>query len=98
MKKVDIETLKDASLRLMFKMSDKEYETLLDEFDILFKQMKKIGEIKGVDDAIPMTFPFNIKTTYLREDIPNKSLDINVALKNAPSVQEGQIKLPKVVK
>lgn len=98
MKKVDIETLKDASLRLMFKMSDKEYETLLDEFDILFKQMEKIGEIKGVDDAIPMTFPFNIKTTYLREDIPSKSLDINVAIKNAPSVQDGQIKLPKVVK
>ena len=98
MKKVDIDVLKEAASKLMFDMSDSEYETLLEEFEIITKQMDLISLIPGVDDAEPMTFPFDVCVTYLREDVPTKPLTRDEALKNAEDVVDGQIRLPKVVK
>lgn len=97
MKEINLEVLKDAANRLMFDMSEEEYQTLLEEFKILTKQMETIGKIEGVDDMEPMTFPFACETDFLREDIPDEALDRDVALSNAGSVQDHQIKLPKVV-
>ena len=97
MKKVDINVLKEAANKLMFDMSDSEYETLLEEFDVIDKQMELISKIPNVDDVEPMTFPFDVYVTYLREDIATKPLDIDEALKNAKDVKDGQIRLPKVV-
>jgi len=97
MKQINIDVLKEASEKLMFKMEEKEYETLLAEFETILKQMALISEIKGVDDVIPMTFPYEVKTTFLREDVASKPIDREEALKNAKDVVEGQIRLPKVV-
>jgi len=97
MKEITMDVLKDAANRLLFTMSEEQYQTLYDEFKILTKQMERIGEIPGVDDAEPMTFPFDCTVTYLREDVAEKPLDRDEALKNAGSVQDHQIKLPKVV-
>ncbi|MBP5091266.1 MAG: Asp-tRNA(Asn)/Glu-tRNA(Gln) amidotransferase subunit GatC [Bacilli bacterium] len=97
MKEINLEVLKDAANRLMFDMSEEEYQTLLDEFKILTKQMETIGKIEGLDDMEPMTFPFSAETSFLREDEPEEALPRDLALKNAGSVQDNQIKLPKVV-
>jgi len=56
-----------------------------------------ISEIEGVDDVEPMTFPYEIKTAFLREDVASEPLNRDEALKNAGDVVEGQIRLPKVV-
>ena len=82
MKKITREVLNDAANRLLFTMSDEQYETLEDEFRTLIKQMGKIGEISDLDEYEPMTFPFDPR---------------DVALKNAGNKQDNQIKLPKVV-
>ena len=97
MKEVNREVLKDAALRLMFDMSDEQYETLEKEFEIIIKQMSLIGEIDGVDEVEPMTFPFNATTDYLREDVAETPLTKEEVLSNAKDVLDGQIKLPKVV-
>lgn len=97
MKEITVEVLHDAANRLLFDMSEEEYATLLEEFGILTKQMDKIGEIEGIDEQEPMTFPFNCTTTYLREDVAETPLPRDEALANAGSKQDGQIKLPKVV-
>ncbi|HBP44100.1 MAG TPA: hypothetical protein DEA28_04150 [Firmicutes bacterium] len=97
MKKVNKDVLKDASNRLLFTMSDEEFDLLLDEFEILTKQFDLIGDIEGVDDETPMTFPYEVYQYTLREDIPTKPLGRDEVLKNAGSVQDGQIKLPKVI-
>ncbi len=97
-KPVNKEVLKEAANKLMFDMSDLEYETLLEEFDVITKQMELIGEIPGVDGVEPMTFPFDVTNDYLREDIPTEPLDKEEALKNASDVVDGQIRLPKVVR
>lgn len=97
MKEINKDVLKDAARRLLFDMSEEEYDTLLQEFAVLTKQMETIGKIPGLEDYEPMTFPFDCHTSYLREDIPEEPLEREEALRNAGSVFEGQIKLPKVV-
>ena len=78
-------------------MSDDEYNTLLEEFVIIQKQMELISEVPGLDDAEPMVFPFDVTTSFLREDIATEPLPREEALRNASGVVEGQIRLPKVV-
>lgn len=97
MKQIDKDVLKDAARRLLFDMSEEEYDTLLQEFGVLTKQMETIGKIPGLESYEPMTFPFDCHTSYLREDVPEEPLTPEEALRNAGSVSEGQIKLPKVV-
>ncbi len=97
MKTISKEVLKDAANRLMFDLSDEQYDTLFEEFMILQKQMEKIGDIEGLDEYPPMTFPFDCETSYLREDEAATPLKPEEVLKNAGSVKDGQIKLPKVV-
>jgi aspartyl/glutamyl-tRNA(Asn/Gln) amidotransferase C subunit len=97
MKTITMDVLKDAANRLLFDMSEDEYKTLYEEFGVLTKQMEKIGEIKGLEDYEPMTFPFDCATDYLREDVAETPLPRDEALKNAGNKQDEQIKLPKVV-
>jgi len=97
MKEYDINVLKDAAKRLLFDMSDSEYETLLKEFDVITKQMNIIGSDKSLDSLEPMVFPFECTTSYLRDDEPEQPLDREVALRNSKRKIGGQIKLPKVV-
>ncbi len=97
MVKYDIELLKNCANNLMFDMSNEQYELLLKEFDVITKQMEVLGEIDGLENVSPMTFPFDVTTSFLREDIPEEGLDKKEVLRNAKDVVEGQIKLPKVV-
>ena len=97
MKEVNETVLKEAAKKLMFTLTDEETARLLAEFDTIKKQMSLIGNIKGVDEVEPMTFPFDVTNDYLREDEPGKPLAKEIALKNAKDVVDGQIRLPKVV-
>ena len=97
MRKITKETLQEAATKLMFTLTEEELDTLVKEFDIIVKQMKLIGEIPGVDNVEPMTFPFECSVDYLREDVATKPVDRDEILKNAKDVVDGQIRLPKVV-
>lgn len=97
MKPVTKEILKESANKLMFDLSDEQLDTLLKEFDVILKQMDLIGDIKGVDTAEPMTFPFEVTVDYLRDDVSENQITREEALKNSGDVVEGQIRLPKVV-
>lgn len=98
MKTVTKDVLKSTANKLMFDMSDEQYDQLVGEFDILIKQMNLIGEIEGVDTVEPMTFPFDVTNDYLREDVATLPENKDEVLRNAADVVDGQIRLPKVVK
>ncbi len=98
MKEVSIDLLKETANSLMFDMSDEEYALLKSEFDTIQKQMSLISNLKGLDDVSPMTFPYNVEFTYLREDTPSGIETPEDALKNAKDVIENQIRIPKVIK
>ena len=97
MKTINKDILKTAANKLMFDMSDEQLNTLLVEFETILKQMDLMSDIPHIDDVEPMTFPFDVTTSYLREDEVVKPLDRDEALRNASDVVDGQIRLPKVV-
>lgn len=94
---MDKETLIELANKLMFTMKDSEYDTLLDEFDIIIKQMDLIGKIEGIDKVMPMVYPNELSDVVLREDEVVDSLEIDDILVNSGSNLYNQVKLPKVV-
>jgi aspartyl/glutamyl-tRNA(Asn/Gln) amidotransferase C subunit len=94
---MDKDTLKMLANKLMFTMEESEYDTLLEEFDTMIKQMDLIGEIKGIENVEPMCYPFPIEGVCLREDKVVDELEIDEILQNSGSTLYNQVKLPKVV-
>ena len=94
---MDKETLVMLANKLMFTMEDSEYDTLLDEFDTMIKQMDLIGKIDGIENVEPMTYPFPLDDVVLREDEVVDELPIEDILQNSGSNLYNQVKLPKVV-
>lgn len=96
MKSVDLKKLQIAANRLCFDMSEKEYQTLLNEFKTVVKQMELIAVDKTVDQYEPMVYPFPCEVDALREDDPIKPTSRDEILKNANNKLAGQIKVKKV--
>lgn len=97
MKKVTRLNLIEAADRTMIKLSKEEIDVLLQEFDIFLTQLDIMGKIEGIDDVVPMTFPYEIPSFELREDISEEPLSKEEALKNAPKICNDQIVIPKVI-
>ncbi len=91
------EKLKEYAEKLMFDMKEEEYDTLLVEFDVILKQMDLIGQIEGIDQVEPMTFPYEIEHAHFRKDEIKDILNTSDALKNASQVERNQVRVPKVV-
>lgn len=91
------EQLKSYAHKLMFDMEEQEYETLQKEFEIILKQMDLIGQIEGIDQVEPMTFPFTFEGAKFREDVVKDELSTEEILKNAKKVDKDQVRVPKVV-
>ena len=94
---MDKETLKMLANKLMFTMDDSEYDTLLEEFDVMIKQMDLIGKIDGIEKVEPMSYPFKLDDVCLRDDEVEDELEIDDILQNSGSNLYNQVKLPKVV-
>lgn len=96
---IDKNRLDDLARRLMFKMEDGEYETLVKEFDITLKQMEFISNIKDIEKVEPMFYPFDLELddSYLREDTSNNEIDFNDMRINVKDYEGSKVKVPKVV-
>lgn len=91
------EKLKKYAEKLMFRMSDSEYDTLLEEFDIILNQMELIGRIEGINNFEPMIFPIVSYERELRNDECTEELTVNDVLSNTKHQVRDQVKVPKVV-
>jgi len=94
---ISIEELKDLANRLKFDMSEEEYQTLQKEFEIILKQMDLIGQIENVDTVEPMTFPYPVSASWIREDVEQEGLEIEELMSNIKDRMGNFIKVPKVV-
>lgn len=90
------EMLKKLGLKTMFSISDAEMPELVDEYDVFMNHVAVLKEIdtEGIE---PLAYPYEIETSFLREDEPIDIISLEDALSNAKSVQDNQIKVPKVV-
>jgi len=91
------EKLKDYAAKLMFDMDDEGYDRTLEEFETVEKHMAFIGQIEGIEDVEPMTFPYVIYHSSLREDEAKDCLTNDEVLANAKESKANQVKVPKVV-
>lgn len=91
--------LEEYAKKLMFEMSDEEYMTLLDEFEIILKQMDLIDNIMDIEGVSPMTFPFDLELDdkYLREDVFNNEITFDDMKVNVKEYENNMVKVPKVV-
>lgn len=94
---ISIEELKDLANRLKFDMSEEEYQTLQKEFEVILKQMDLIGQIENVDDVEPMTFPYQVTASWIREDQEQEGLELEELMSNIKDRMGNFVKVPKVV-
>lgn len=90
------EMLKDLGRKTMFHMSDEEMPALVEEYNVFMSHVKALEAI-DTEDVEPLAFPYEVETTFLREDVANHVVSREEALKNASQVQDNQVKVPKVV-
>lgn len=92
----DIENVRVLANKIMFDYKEEEVELAQLEFEE-FLQLVSVFEEVDYENAQPLTFPYEVETTYLREDIADHVATLEQILRNANSVKEGQIKIDKVV-
>ena len=96
MERISIEKLHELALRLKFRMSEDEYKTLQDEFDVLLKQMELLGDIENIEEVKPMVFPFEAVTLGMREDEVKYEQTKSEMMANAPYEEDGFFRVPKI--
>lgn len=93
----DISTkLKAIALKTMFRLTDEEMPDMLKEYDVFMHHVQALEAI-NTDGVEPLCFPYELETTFLREDEANDVVAVDELLSNGPDVVENQIRVPKVV-
>jgi len=97
MSKFTSELVDSYANKLLFNLTHEENEMVLDEFDIIEETINLINEIDGLSDLEPMTHALDNLDIELREDIPEESIKLEDALRNAGKTEGREIEVPKVV-
>lgn len=97
MEKFTSDMVVDYADKLLIGLKDEEIKMVLDEFDIIDKQIDLINEIPNIKDVEPMTHCLDNFIFELREDVKEDSTDIDDALANCDSTLNREVKVPKVV-
>jgi aspartyl/glutamyl-tRNA(Asn/Gln) amidotransferase C subunit len=82
---------------LMIGLTPEENKMVLDEFEIIDKNINKINNIEGIDKAEPMTHALDNFEVELREDVAEESPSIEELLANCDFKDGREVEVPKVV-
>lgn len=82
---------------LLIGLSDEENKMVLDEFEVIDKDIDIINTIDGINDVKPMTHCLDRNINELRDDISLPSPEIDKLLSNAKKKIGREIEVPKVV-
>ena len=98
MPKFTKEMVDDYANKLLIGLTEEENKMVLDEFDVIDKDIDIINTIEGIEDVKPMTHALDgVKMTSLREDVEKESPSVDDLLKNASRKIGQEIEVPKVV-
>lgn len=84
--------------KLLIGLTEEENKMVLDEFEIIDKNIDLINEIKDLDKIEPMSHCLDDFAYELREDVIEESIPIEDLLKNCDKTKDREVKVPKVVK
>ncbi|MCR4581390.1 MAG: aspartyl/glutamyl-tRNA amidotransferase subunit C [Bacilli bacterium] len=82
---------------LMIGLTPEENKMVLDEFEVIDKNINKINNIEGIDKAVPMTHALDDFECELREDVAEESPSIEELLSNCDFKDGREVEVPKVV-
>jgi len=91
------EMVNDYADKLLIGLTEEENKMVLDEFDIIDKNIDLINEIPGISDVSPMTHCLDDLVIDLREDVVEKSIPIEDLLANSDDTEDREIVVPRVV-
>lgn len=84
--------------KLLIGLSDEENKMVLDEFNDIDNDLKKVNEIDGIEKIEPMTHCLDDFVFELREDVyEGANEEIDDLLSNCADYVDTEVKVPKVV-
>ena len=97
MAKFTKEMVDDYAEKLSIGLTEEENQMVLDEFEIIDKNIDLINEIPNIDKVEPMTHCLYDFSYELREDEVEESIDIEDLLANCDVCTDREVEVPKVV-
>lgn len=91
------EMVDDYADKLLIGLTPEENKMVLDEFDIIDKQINIINDIPGIEKVEPMTHALDDFEFELREDVVEESIPIEELLQNCKDSTAREVQVPKVV-
>ena len=82
---------------LMIGLTPEENKMVLDEFEVIDKNINKINKIEGIEKAQTMTHALDDFECELREDVAIESPSIEDLLSNCDFTDDREVEVPKVV-
>lgn len=83
--------------KLLIGLTEEENKNVLEEFEIIDKNIDLINKIENLSNIEPMSYCLDDFSYELDDDIIEESIDISLALKNSDEVLDREISIPKVV-
>ncbi len=98
MQKFTKEMVDDYADKLLIGLTEEENKMVLDEFEIIDKNIDLINEIPGIENVSPMTHTLDNFVYELREDEVEQSIPITSLLENCDdSTADGEVQVPRMV-
>lgn len=97
MAKFTSEMVDDYAEKLLIGLTREENKMVLDEFEIIDKNIDIINEIEGIENVEPMSWCLDDFTYELREDVVEDSIPIEELLQNCDDYVGNEVRVPKVV-
>ena len=97
MTKFTKEVVDDLANKLLIGLTEEENKMVLDEFDIIDKNINIINEIDNLENVEPMTHCLDDFEANFQEDEVEESVNIDELLSNCDSHINDEIKVPRVV-
>lgn len=97
MEKFTKEMVDDYAEKLLIGLTDEENQMVLDEFEVIDKNIDLINKIQNISEVEPMTHCLDDFEFELREDEVEESIDIEDLLSNCDVCTDREVEVPKVV-
>ncbi len=97
MSKFTSEMVDDYADKLLIGLTREENKMVLDEFDIIDKNLDLVNQIPNISEVEPMTHTLDDFEFKLREDEVVPSVPVDLLLRNSDDVFGDEIVVPRVV-
>ena len=97
MQKFTKEMVDDYADKLLIGLTEEENKMVLEEFEIIDKNIDLINEIPNIEKVEPMTHTLDNFECDFREDVVEESVPLEQLLANADEKDENHVIVPRMV-